>query len=102
MNQIHSEDFINKIKDFNNSFENKHQNLQINLQISGNNQINIPPAFNKIYTNQNTILYIKLFKDKLENFITFYNSSIATKEFKIKEIEEKIKGCLNNIIVHYN
>ena len=102
MNQIHSEDFINKIKDFNNSFENEHQNLQINLQISGNNQINIPPAFNKIYTNQNTILYIKLFKDKLENFITFYNSSIATKEFKIKEIEEKIKGCLNNIIVHYN
>ena len=102
MNQIHSEDFINKIKDFNNSFENEHQNLQINLQISGNNQINIPPAINKIYTNQNTIHYIKLFKDKLENFITFYNSSIATKEFKIKEIEEKIKGCLNNIIVHYN
>ena len=85
MYQIHEEEFIKKIEEFKNSFEEEQQkDLQLNLQNIPDNQINIP-EINQIY--KSNIENIRLIKVKIEKFINSYNDSIPKNDFKIIDIE---------------
>ena len=99
MYQIHEEEFIKKIEEFKNSFEEEQQkDLQLNLQNIPDNQINIP-EINQIY--KSNIENIRLIKVKIEKFINSYNDSIPKNDFKIIDIEKKIKENIKNVIQHY-
>ena len=99
MYQIHEEEFIKKIEEFKNSFEEEQQkDLHLNLQNIPDNQINIP-EINQIY--KSNIENIRLIKVKIEKFINSYNDSIPKNDFKIIDIEKKIKENIKNVIQHY-
>ena len=99
MYQIHEEEFIKKIEEFKNSFEEEQQkDLQLNLQNIPDNQINIP-EINQNY--KSNIENIRLIKVKIEKFINSYNDSIPKNDFKIINIEKKIKENIKNVIQHY-
>ena len=100
---LNNDSFIKKIDDLKKEIFPEQDNLIIKKQPIPDleRQIKLPKDLDKKIKIKSILELVKLFKNKEEIGINFYNDCIYKKFFDTKIIEEKILSILNNVINHF-